>query len=208
MALNTLKLDYAVYVGNGDKSFTTSNMATSNYTIGGTDTTSFKLIGGRVGLRTGRIKAGFSLTSDKSNRTEIGMGAVPRVRMGGDLSFQTGPVSLESEFITTKELLDAGQEQKWDFIAGMDPRLGKKPQNLFAYGVVTYDLTEEVYTYLGYEYLRYHASSITRGYMVGGGYRPLEDVVIKLGYMHIDNDDPGMSIYHADRIQAGVSVVF
>ncbi len=206
--VDVVKFDYAVYAGNGDPLFTTSNNATDRYIISGTDTTTFKLIGGRVGARWGRLKAGFSLASDKVNRVSYGIGAVSRIRMGGDLSFQSGSLSLESEYIFTKEHLNTEQKRTWDVLSSMNPMLGIAPENEFAYGVVTYDLMEAVYAYVGAEYFRSHLNSITRGYMVGGGYRPMESVVIKFGYMRIDNEDPGLAVFHSNRVQAGVSVMF
>lgn len=52
------------------------------------------------------------------------------------------------------------------------------------------------------------ATSITRGTMAGGGYRPIDDVVVKVQDLHISNEFQGLSSYLSDRIQAGVSVKF
>jgi hypothetical protein len=200
--------DYAVYVGNGDPTFTNSGEEGVQYSIGGTDTTTFKLIGARVGMRWGKVKAGFSVTSDKANRKAIGIGPVHRLRFGADLSCQIGPVSLESELISTKEYMDDRQTFIYNTVARMDPRLGKEPINFFAYGVLSYDISESFYAYGGLEYLDSHRNSLTRGYMAGGGYRPIDEVVVKLQYLHIGNDFQGLSTFLSDRVQAGVSVMF
>jgi hypothetical protein len=200
--------DYAAYAGNGDPTFSSTGEDGAQYTIGGMDTTTFKLVGGRVGARWGKVKAGFSFASDKANRTSIGIGPVHRLRLGADLSCQIGPVSLESELISTKEYLDDRQTFIYNNVARMDPRLGKEPTNLFAYGVLSYDISERFYTYAGFEYLHSHKISLTRGYMAGGGYRPIDEVVVKLQYLHISNDFPGLSTFLSDRVQVGVSVMF
>jgi hypothetical protein len=206
--IDEVRLDYAVYAGNGDPNFVSSGQEGQQYSIGGTDTTTFKLVGGRVGVRAGRLKAGFSMTSDKANRQNIGIGPAHRLRLGGDLSYQLGQFSLESEFISTKEYLDDRQTQMYTAVSRMDPRLGKEPSNLFVYGVLSYDISESFYVYGGWEYLESHKTSVTRGSMAGGGYRPIDNVVLKLQYLHISNEFQGLSSYLSDRIQAGVSVMF
>jgi hypothetical protein len=203
-----LRVDYAVYAGNGDPNFISSGQEGQRYSIGGTDTTTFKLIGGRVGVRSGSLKAGFSMTSDKANRQAIGIGPVHRLRFGGDLSCQIGPVSLESEVIATNEYMDDRQTRTYAAVARMDPRLGREPSNLFVYGVLSYDISESYYVYGGLEQLESHKTSITRGYMAGGGYRPIDTVVLKLQYLHIGNEFQGLSSFLSDRIQVGVSVMF
>jgi hypothetical protein len=203
-----IKLEYAFYMGNSDPSFVTTNNGLGRYLIGGIDTTTYKLLGGRVGLRWEKLKAGFSFASDKVNRNGIGLGAVPRRRLGGDLSFQVGPVSLESEIVSTEEVLKDAQLQTFQTIARMNPLLGTELKNLFVYGLIMYDITEQFYAFTGAEYLQSHGNSLTRGYWLGGGYRPIEQAVVKLQYLHIQNTFGSMSTYQSDRVQVGVSVMF
>jgi hypothetical protein len=203
-----VRVDYAVYAGNGDPNFISSAEEGTQYSIGGTDTTTFKMVGGRIGIRTGTLKAGFSATSDKSNRVDIGIGAVQRMRFGGDLSFQLGPLSVESEFISTQEYMDERQSRIYSAAGRINPLLGSGPENMFVYGVLAYDLSEMFYTYAGFEYLESHKTSITRGSMVGGGYRPIDELVLKVQYLHISNEFQGLSSFRSDRVQAGVSVMF
>lgn len=203
-----IKLEYAAYGGNSDPSFVTTNGVTGQYMIGGIDTTTYKLLGGRVGFRWDKLKAGFSFTSDKVNRNGIGLGAVPRRRLGGDVSYQLGPVSLESEIISTEEVLDDTQLRIFQSIARMNPMLGTEPKNLFAYGLVMYDISDQFYVYSALQYLQSHGNSVTRGIWLGGGYRPIEHAVVKLQYLHIRNEFGSLSSYQSDRVQAGVSVMF
>lgn len=203
-----LKLEYAFYAGNSDPSFVTTNSVTGRYLIGGIDTTTHKLFGGRVGLRWEKLKAGFSFTSDRVNRDDIGLGAVPRRRLGGDLSFQYGPVSVESEIVSTEEVMDDAQLRSFLTVARMNPLLGTDLKNLFVYGLIMYDITEQFYAYSGAEYLQSHGSSLTRGYWLGGGFRPIEEAVVKVQYLHIQNTFGSLSTYQSDRVQVGVSVIF
>ncbi len=206
--LSDIRLDYVAYTGNGDPSFTTAGTKGGNYVIGGVDTTSFKLLGARVGMRVGKVKTGFSITSDKANRADIGLGAIQRYRFGGDLSFQVGPVSLESEIIATEELMDDHQLQVFRAMAMYNPLLGTKPSNLFSYGVVTYDISEMFYAFGGIEYMQYHESAFTRGAMAGGGIRPIDQIVVKLEYLYINATTGSLSTYRSHRLQAGISVMF
>ncbi len=203
-----LKLEYAFYGGNSDPSFVTTNGVIGHYMIGGIDTTTYKLLGGRVGVRWEKLKAGFSFTADKVNRNSVGLGAVPRRRYGGDVSYQIGRVSLESELISTEEVLDDPQLRVFQAVSRMNPMLGTEPKNLFAYGLLMYDISDQFYVYGALQYLQSHGNSITRGIWLGGGYRPIEQAVVKLQYLHIRNEFGSLSSYRSNRVQAGVSVMF
>ena len=72
LPLGDCRLDYAVYAGNGDPSFISTGQSGQQYTIGGTDTTTFKMVGARLGVRVGKLKAGYSMTSDKANHRIVG----------------------------------------------------------------------------------------------------------------------------------------
>lgn len=100
------KIDYAVYVGNSPN---ISGAGDGGLT--GIDTTSSLLVGGRAGIRRKGLKAGLSVTYEKVNyqqndfvldgrqRFLLDYDGVPRIRLGGDLSFLLGRLSFEGEFI-------------------------------------------------------------------------------------------------------------
>ncbi|MEL6820488.1 MAG: hypothetical protein AAFP70_01905 [Calditrichota bacterium] len=104
--MKTAKLDYAVYLGNSDNLNDNSIKSSGR---SGTDSTEAFLIGGRLGLRKGELKIGSSFTYDRVNsfmglenifggnpdRFEL----LPRVRFGGDLSFNWKSFSFEGEYI-------------------------------------------------------------------------------------------------------------
>ncbi len=138
-----VKFDYAVYVGNSDPAF--MNSLGGNFVLRGADTTSHKLIGGRVGLRVGHLKIGFSSTSDKSNRNAIGLGTVQRFRVGGDLSCQLGGLSLEAEVIDVIHSLTEGQKQTLAFESALSPLVGSSLSEFFSYAVLQYDCSERMF---------------------------------------------------------------
>jgi hypothetical protein len=104
------KIEYALYLGN------TSNVSTAkdglNGDVTGIDTTSRVLVGGRLGVRWKEIKVGLSATHDSKNfpslwADTLGVGIdeitkVPRVRLGGDISFNKWDWMGEAEFIRVR----------------------------------------------------------------------------------------------------------
>ena len=132
------KLDYAFYVGNSPNIDNESDRRL----ITGIDTTDTFLAGGRVGVRFKELKFGLSATHDKTNRFqgfELFFGGppsrfieVPRIRFGGDLSYNLGQFSFEGEFVTLTYDEDAAE---LDF--------DKK----FFYGTLGYHITERLFAY-------------------------------------------------------------
>ncbi len=142
------KFDYAAYVGNSpninnDPSFTQT----------GIDTTSTFLFGGRLGLRYGELKLGLSATYDKDNSAEVlapeldisptELSAIPKIRLGGDLSYSFADFSFESEFIK----------------ASLERESPKLERNLdFYYATLGYNLTEALFIYGSYWFLDSHTA--------------------------------------------------
>lgn len=126
------KIDYAFFLGNSPNINDDPNRGTT-----GVDTTTHMLIGGRLGIRYGELKAGFSATQEKTNRFQpaeafFGLPAgsftgIPRIRLGGDLSYSGDPFYMESEFIWV---------QHDEEVHGFD--LDRK----FYYGTLGYRLTD------------------------------------------------------------------
>lgn len=106
-AIDRIKLDYAVYVGN---SVQINSNPTSNIT--GVDTTGMFMGGGRIGLRYKDTMLGFSLTGDEVDLVDFYPGlpdsigvspdrldGVIRTRLGLDFSTTLKRVALETEYI-------------------------------------------------------------------------------------------------------------
>jgi hypothetical protein len=156
-------LDYALYAGNAESSYITTNNpdgTISTYInegfefLGGVDPTdlNLKLFGGRIGVRTRdeQWKAGLSVTHDYNNlRDTLRMGyyVLPqesrqilgndaaRVRVGGDVGFRYGALSFEGEFI--KVLYKYRPTEQRDMRA----------EQGFAYGYLGYDVLSAVTVY-------------------------------------------------------------
>ncbi|HEX9652505.1 MAG TPA: hypothetical protein VGA99_02245 [bacterium] len=136
------KLDYAVYIGNSPNISTPRPDSLGNFQTG-VDTTDTFLVGGRVGVRFRELKVGASATLDNVNYfkgVEIFVGGSPsrfdeirRFRLGGDLSYNLGPVSLESEFIrvTYDDDIEEASLDKSFFYATLGYHLNDR---LFVYG--------------------------------------------------------------------------
>ena len=104
------KIDYALHLGNSPNISSKNLFGTPAHSNqSGVDTTATFSYGGRLGLRFGDIKSGFSFTFDRTNLfkgldTAIGLPKntfeeIPRLRYGADLSFHWNRFYFESELI-------------------------------------------------------------------------------------------------------------
>lgn len=130
--INEAKLDYAIFGGNSEF-LETEVKGSGTLTLPGDDTTNFKLVGGRVGMRTSGIKFGVSGTYDYARNDVINtsvadqnaqfeiinshlppgapaipaipkLGEIPRARLGIDLSYTGHGLTVEGEYILIKEM--------------------------------------------------------------------------------------------------------
>jgi hypothetical protein len=209
--LDETKIDYAAYVGNSETPWINSSSG-AVLTVRGLDTTTFKLLGTRVGVRSGRLKTGLSMTVDKDNQVRIGLGAVHRLRFGGDLSYQLSGFTFEGEVIAVNEHLTSEQQAKLEFVSRFDPRLGTTLDKLFYYGNLNYDFTEKLFGYVGYQHVNNNWHSVNANelaaYTIGGGFRVIESVVLKAQYLRLKTTNPRLFESTHNRFQAAVSVVF
>ena len=226
------KIDYAFYVGNGPEISDTVNSGLGQT---GIDTTTNILVGGRLGIRHGELKAGLSATADQvkdakayfaslSNPFNPGeldalfaalkkpVGRITRWRWGGDLSFHLGEFSFEGEVI------HAGYN---DNVAEL------KLDRDFNYATVGYQYSEALLIYASYQT---EEAEITRYDEVFGGlyqlttdidlpmlgfaYRINDRVTLKGQYAPVDiNVDLSVADYDEEDqeltyIGAAVSIVF
>ncbi len=132
-----LQYDYALYLGNAEDDFINDD---PEVTISaGADTTTNVLVGGRVGVKSHHITAGLSTSFDKDNQIPIGLGAVPRFRLGSDLAITAGRFTLESELIRVLHDLD-------------HPELSL--DKTFLYGTLSAQLSEKWLLYGSYTWLQ------------------------------------------------------
>ncbi len=177
------KIDWAVFLGNSPNINRNPREGQT-----GIDTTSTLLYGGRLGIRSGELKAGVSFSHDKvdyfrefdeffGNYSGLGR-QMTRHRLGGDLSYNIGKFSFESEFIGVE------YDEKIDMVS-----LDKE----FAYGTLGYQVTDKLFGYTTYNYMHAEVEPLFEIYMrlyyLGAAYRMSDRVVFKAQYGKIDWQD-------------------
>jgi len=209
------KFDYAVYFGN------TANI--SNVISGdrsGTDTTSSVMIGSRIGVRYNELKFGISATRDIINYfsgfydtlfpniSPDKFKEVQRIRLGGDLSYNYGDFSFESEYIqVTYDFNVAGFNFDKKFYYATLGYYISDP--LFAY--VSYWITEEYYApYTIYGNSKSEELEITVP-NIGFAYNLTDRIKTKFHYAYVGIHSGNQKLYQ-DRffhfISTAVSVFF
>ncbi|MGE5498047.1 MAG: hypothetical protein ACM3Q2_08260 [Syntrophothermus sp.] len=173
-SLGEVNFNYAAYAGNsGHDYITTANIVGGS----GTDTTNFKLFGGRLGLSAGDFRLGVSASSDKANRQSTLKENVGRTRLAVDLGFSIYNIFVEGEYISVK--------------------LNSKnsPDNIdkfFYYGTLGYNISDKVFAYGSYSYVRDYEDDILGpgmpGYIFGAGYKPIESLVLKASYSNFSTN--------------------
>ena len=210
LPLNELKFNYSIYVGNSEDSYTETNV-TPNGTAS-VDTSKFKLVGGRVGLHYNSIKFGISGTFDRTNQSANGVGDVSRMRIGADLSFSLAGFKWESEYIKVKHSLKDTQEAQLLFLNSMSPFITTSLDKEFYYAALSYDITDNIYMYGKYDNIKDEAAFITtsgvKGYSIGGGYKPADDILLKIQYQKVECDNPNIFKLNIQSFYAGASIFF
>jgi len=189
------KFDYAVYIGNSPNISNNSHRGQT-----GIDTTLTFLVGGRLGFRYRELKLGLSATHDKENffeskALELGisrseLNQIPKLRLGGDLSYNFENVSFESEFISVNMIEDI-------------PEFG---QNLdFYYATLGYHFTERLYIYGSYWVMDAHSTLLAPGNekkededikvsTIGASYNLMDRVSLKAQYARVIGDEKHLLI--------------
>lgn len=226
------KIDYAVFIGNAEDSYIANNSNVTGITTPGWSTVSLKSIGARVGVRNGTLKVGASLTMDSENQradtggvAKVGSGDIPRMRIGGDISYNIAGFTLNGEVIMVNHTLTDAQKT---FVAA-NPLLGGDMNKLFFYVSLQYDINDQYYVYGLFHSLKDNYSTVLKeplnGFSGGVGFHANESVVIKLQYAHYQINSKFPEIYPApptpnilggkpifnlstDTMYGGVSVAF
>ncbi|MFZ6034048.1 MAG: hypothetical protein ACOYVE_12165 [Melioribacter sp.] len=172
-----MEFNYSAYIGQAEPEYALSG---ENYgaAVTSTDTTNFKLFGGRVGFQYDNLRLGVSATFDKDNQQATLKEDVNRTRIGADLGFTFNSVFMDAEYI--KVMLDSKKSS-----ADMD--------KLFYYGTLGYDINDKVFLYATYSYLEDKQVSFMangmKGIMFGAGFKPVSSVVLKLQYASYQVED-------------------
>jgi hypothetical protein len=205
-----IDLDYAVFWGNSESSYIISGHGTG-FQVSGMDTTLSKLWGGRLGVSTPWMRVGVSATTDKENQTQMGLGAVQRYRLGADMSVHFSHLSFDGEVILVRTDLDDRQTGMFSMIRAFNPMIGTALERNFLYGTLLWDFNDALYVYGSYSVFQVNdyvgMDDGVRSLSFGGGWRPVESVVVKAQYVKISSDSPAFPLNIGIPIIA-VSVMF
>lgn len=189
---DNLKVDYAAYIGNSP------NVRSVN-PIGGTtgvDTTTYMLVGGRLGLRLNEfgneLRIGGSITHDRSNRLvgaeefvggdEDRFEGRPRLRTGLDFAYRLNRFSLEAEYVFA------------DYDFG-DERINADSE--FYYATLGYDVNEDLFVYGSYWFTRQYSTSSVAPIGIH-----VAETDLNTGYLDIRIPTVGVSYLFSDTINA------
>lgn len=205
-----VRVDYSVHAGNSETRYiTTSQVGTW---VPGQDTSSYKSVGGRIGMRWSGLKAGVSYTYDRDRQSDLMLGDVPRTRLGVDLSFAVAGFTVEGEYIAVDDHMNETQQATLSMISMMNPMVYNNLKKSFYYGNVTYEFTDAIYGYGGYSYLDDKSNSILNegvvAYTAGVGFRATEYAVVKAQWAHFKMNDQTFFTLDQNTYFVAVSVFF
>jgi hypothetical protein len=221
LPLGGLRFDYAVHTGNSETSYISSRnqpISQTTVTFPGEDSSPFKAVGGRVGLRNAAetFKIGISGSYDRDNRrdttfeslTGLGgpgfiapLGDVPRLRAGADISFSLGNFAFEAEYI--------GVFHDVKYPSNFRGTINKT----FYYGNLLYNFTDNFYAYANYNYLNgdvlnpdFDSANGLEAFGGGVGYRLNEGLVAKAQYQRLILRNS--TVFSLDYVYLGLSIIF
>lgn len=211
-----LRFDYAAFVGNNDTQLNVDD----GTRFAGTDTTTSVMVGGRSGIRYRGLKAGVSTTYDREYLAIPSMSHVPRWRFGADLSWTYKRLFLESEIVDVQYRL-TDEERTAIWTVGTQFTLDGQPNpyfgaaqadKRFAYALVGYNITWRLYTYASYGYYEDQLSLLVREgfdlYTIGGGFRPVDAVTLKLQAVRLNVDNMPVLGFESYNVFVAASVTF
>lgn len=215
---DAFKLDYAAYLNHSVNKFHSNpnNDLKPYYVAYGQSASPYLGYGGRIGIRHSNFSIGGSATHDMSNQrrfrwTESGdeanLGDIPRMRLGADFSFNYGPVTLTGEVmvnqskyeddrtVTFTDVYDNDLEKTmtldefFKYAHGQNKMfIGEGLDKLFYYVTLQYNLTDEIYGFVMYDYLKdeidpyFFGIEGYKGIALGAGWNVNDNVVLKAQY--------------------------
>lgn len=232
--VSKVKLEYALFGGNSEFTITgKSSVLPSGY-----DTTNYKSIGGRIGVKAYGVTLGASGTYDYARNdavnktlssfpTSLGipqLGAVPRSRIGCDLNYTGYGFTADFEYIYSQYHFKDNEEaklkqavQKTTAImtaTGKGPILSDDFTRTFLNVNIMYDFLEKYYVSLGFATLTDKASMLLfkdgLNQLMGGlGYRLNDNITIKAQVINMYNDVPKGGVeVNTLYLLGGISVYF
>ena len=181
--------NYALFYGNSATDMLNTN---NNFWGPGQDPTIYKMVGGRLGLEYDNLQLGASVTSDRKHLdvynngftkgNEIGLGYIPRVRLGAYLNYSVAGFELEAELI--KVNYDLSQENK-DTLA-LNPFNPQSFDKTYYHVNLLYNVTDKLSAYAGFDYLEgadnvFIADGL-KVYTFGASYSVTDALLVKAQY--------------------------
>ena len=203
-------VEYAIHLGNSESSYIAQSV--SGIFVPGTDTTTFKEVGGRVGVRWSGVRLGVSATLDRDKQATLMLGNLPRTRVGVDVGLNLGAWALDGEFIHVNDRMNEQQQGTLTAISSFNPLVGTSLEKTFYCANLTYDISDAFYTYGGYSYLDDKSNNLLAkglsSYTLGGGYRPIETVVVKTQWAYYKLEDNPFFTVEQNSYYVAVSILF
>lgn len=206
------KMEYAAYAGNADR-FHINGGTTGQR---GVDTTTYKLVGGRVGVTVSDfLRAGVSGTYDRQKFIVNSrfLGEMPRTRLGADLALSYAGFELTGELVLIDLNLADSSQAVLDSLAGLpNSTVGTSPKKTFYFANLTYNFNPQLYAYVGYSYMQDDISKFIGAGLgmtsFGVGYRPIDQVVLKAQFTKSKFGDNPVRPYDRNYYYVGASVFF
>ena len=251
LPVGDVRVDYAAFLGNNSTDYAAPRP--DGTVVAGTDLSTQKLVGGRLGLRWKGVKAGVSSSHDQRRvehdvlgmlnnspaaiaqfgamlgqpitaitpemmamagmPAEVRLDEVGRTRVGADVSFYRGGLFGEAEAIFV--LHSVSDAQRAELAAAGAATGGYFQDDLdmtFYYALLGYNITERVFAYGVYNrMLDKSTAALAEGfdfYGVGGGFKPIEGVVLKAQYLGGGSRENPLIDFSTNWFLAAVSVSF
>lgn len=209
------KLDYAAYIGNNAASMISEAVTTLP---SGSDSTLAKLVGGRVGVRWGNFKLGFSGSYDQADLSRIpiftedftGVGTLPRSRFGIDFFASFPMFYVEAEFIHVFYGLNREKRARLAALSSTNFLFNEALDKLFGYVTVGADFGDSWFTYGMFSYIEDRSNIVTEDgfgmYSFGGGYRLNDMLILKAQLVHTATYTDTLFFARETDVLVGLSV--
>jgi hypothetical protein len=180
-----LRMNYTAYAGN----LSSENlMKNSAGLAAGSDSSRYKMVGGRLGFDYNNLSFGISGTYDRKNLFAYGIGYVPRMRFGAYLNFATSGFELESEYIRVYNKLTSEDYNLLKGLQMFNPTAPTGFNKYYFHVNLLYNVNDKLFAYAGYDYLttedNYYSMGGIKQPTFGGGYKIGDNVVLKAQYAY------------------------
>lgn len=180
-----LRANYAAFMGNLSTNTLVKNGSLSQIA---TDTSKFKMFGGRLGVEWGTLALGVSGTYDRADLALYGIGYVPRTRFGAYLNYSIVGFELEAEYIGVHHIVSDAEKAMLRAELSINPLVPQSFEKKYEHLNLLYNFTDKIFAYTGYDFLTTDDQELSMGgvhlFTVGAGYRFSDEIVAKAQYIN------------------------